>query len=251
MSSVQGPDDGPDREVPAGDPAGPGRPGGDDLRGSFARMAGSSLRTDGAGRIDVLAAIGGPRGIVEAVLPGLVFLTVFTFARALTPALVSAIAVAVVFTVWRLVERRPVVQAVSGLVGVAICALFADVSDQPLNYYVPGFWTNLVSIVVLIVSVVARWPLVGVVFGLLRNEGSAWRTVPQRARAYRRATWLLIGMFALRLVVQYPLYLAGNLVALGTTRLLMGVPLYALTLWVAWLISRPTVTGPRSPRAPR
>jgi hypothetical protein len=29
------------------------------------------------------------------------------------------------------------------------------------------------------------------------------------------------------------------LVALGTTRLIMGVPLYALGLWVAWMISRP------------
>lgn len=221
------------------------------LRGAAAGLAGSSLKTDDAGRIDVLAAIGGPRGIVEAVLPGLVFLTVFTVTRSLGPALISAIASAVVFTVWRLIERRPIVQAVSGLVGVAICALFADVSDQPLNYYVPGFWTNVVTIVVLVISVLARWPLVGVVFGLLRGEGNDWRLVPRRARAYRRATWLLIGMFALRLVVQYPLYVAGELVALGTTRLLMGVPLYALTVWVAWVISRPPVTARREGRPPR
>jgi hypothetical protein len=36
-----------------------------------------------------------------------------------------------------------------------------------------------------------------------------------------------------------PLYFADNVVALGITRLLMGVPLYALALWLAWLISRP------------
>ncbi|WP_143588374.1 DUF3159 domain-containing protein [Tersicoccus sp. Bi-70] len=240
-----------DAESRAGSPS--GEPGAEPT--GFARVAagmtGSGLKTDDAGRIDVLAAIGGPRGIVEAVLPGLVFLTVFTFARALTPALISAIAVAVVFTVWRLIERRPVVQALSGLVGVVICALFADVSDQPLNYYVPGFWTNVVSIVVLVASVFARWPLVGLVFGLLRNEGNDWRLVPARARAYTRATWLLIAMFALRLIVQFPLYLAGNLVALGTTRLLMGVPLYAFTLWMAWLISRPAVSPRRAPRSTR
>ncbi|MEH0110015.1 DUF3159 domain-containing protein [Tersicoccus sp. MR15.9] len=238
---------GPDAEAQAEEP--------DTARGGFARMAagmaGSSLKTDDAGRIDVMAAIGGPRGIVEAVLPGLVFLVVFTFARSLTPALISAIVVAVAFTVWRLIERRPVVQALSGLVGVVICALFADVSDQPLNYYVPGFWTNVVSVVVLVASVLARWPLVGLVFGLLRSEGNDWRQVPARARVYTRATWMLAAMFALRLVVQFPLYLAGNLVALGTTRLLMGVPLYALTLWVAWMITRPAISPRRGTRSTR
>ena len=50
-------------------------------------------------------------------------------------------------------------------------------------------------------------------------------------------------MLALRLVVQVPLYLADNVVALGTTRLIMGVPLYALGLWLAWLVSRPGLVG--------
>lgn len=256
MTATPGPDDAgrrPEDERP-GDAADAAAGAQDTGRSGFQRVAAGmsgSLKTDDAGRIDVIAAIGGARGIVEAVLPGFVFLAVFTLSRSLTPSLVSAIAVAVVFTVWRLVERRPVVQAVSGLVGVVICALFADVSDQPVNYYVPGFWTNVVSIVVLVVSVAVRWPLVGLVFGLLRNEGSDWRAVPQRARAYGRATWLLIGMFALRLAVQYPLYLAGNLVALGTTRLLMGVPLYALTLWLAWVLSRPPVTDRPAERPAR
>jgi hypothetical protein len=55
------------------------------------------------------------------------------------------------------------------------------------------------------------------------------------------ATWIVIAVLALRLAVQVPLYFMGPdaLVALGTARLVMGVPLYALGLWLAWMVSRP------------
>jgi hypothetical protein len=35
-----------------------------------------------------------------------------------------------------------------------------------------------------------------------------------------------------------PFYFAGNVEALGATRLLMGVPLYALLLIFSWLVVR-------------
>ena len=37
--------------------------------------------------------------------------------------------------------------------------------------------------------------------------------------------------------------LADALVALGTARLVMGLPLYGLALWVAWMITRPEALG--------
>jgi hypothetical protein len=48
--------------------------------------------------------------------------------------------------------------------------------------------------------------------------------VAERKRAYIKASWLLVGLFAFRLIVQYPLYKTGNLSALGTARLAMGYP---------------------------
>jgi thiol:disulfide interchange protein len=45
-------------------------------------------------------------------------------------------------------------------------------------------------------------------------------------------------MFAARLVVQVPLYLADQTQWLGATKLIMGLPLYAATLWVTWLLVR-------------
>ena len=45
-------------------------------------------------------------------------------------------------------------------------------------------------------------------------------------------------MFAARLLVQVPLYLAGEVALLGIARLVMGVPLWGLTLWLTWLLVR-------------
>jgi len=75
----------------------------------------------------------------------------------------------------------------------------------------------------------------------VRNEGLDWRKDPERLRAYKLGTWIVVAVLALRLVVQVPLYFMGEagLTALATTRLLMGAPLYILGLWVAWLVTKP------------
>jgi hypothetical protein len=207
-----------------------------ELAGAYAAKAGVSRGQDGS--IDVLKSIGGLRGLAESILPGVVFLIVFTAAGVLGPALVASLAVAAVFTLVRLLQRGTATQAFSGLVGVAICAFVANSTGQPKDFFVWGFFTNAAYIVAMAVSVFARWPLAGLLFGFVRGEGLDWRKDGRRVRLYAAATWIIVAVLALRLVVQVPLYLADNVVALGTTRLVMGLPLYALGLWLAWLVSR-------------
>lgn len=189
----------------------------------------------------MLKSVGGVRGLVEGILPGLVFLVLFTVTRQLQTALIASLAAAAIFTVLRLVQRTTVTQAFSGLIGVGICALVANSTGQAEDFYVVGFITNSAYIVGMLISVAVKWPVAGLLFGFIRGEGLHWRQEPGRIRVYNMATGVIIAVLALRLVVQVPLYLMGEpgLVALGTTRLIMGVPLYALGLWVAWLISRP------------
>ena len=49
-------------------------------------------------------------------------------------------------------------------------------------------------------------------------------------------TGLWVGLFLLRLAVQVPLYLTNHVAALGVARLLMGIPFWALAIWVSYLI---------------
>lgn len=212
-------------------------PGPEEVARRIGANAGIERRDDG--QIDVLKTIGGVRGLVESLLPGLVFLAVFTLSQQLNAALVASVAVALVFTVLRLVRRGTLTQALTGLAGVAICAIFSRVTGEAKDYYVPGFYTNLAYGGALIVSILVRWPLMGVVFGFIRSESTGWRASRLRARQYAWATWIVVAVFAARLAVQVPLYFADNVPALGAARLAMGVPLYAAGLWVAWMISRP------------
>jgi hypothetical protein len=45
-----------------------------------------------------------------------------------------------------------------------------------------------------------------------------------------------VGIFGLRLAIQVPLYLAGEVSALAIAKLVLGVPLYAAGLWVTWVM---------------
>ena len=101
-----------------------------------------------------------------------------------------------------------------------------------------GFFTNAAYAVALLISLLVRWPAIGLIVGFLMGDGVAWREDKQKYRAAQFLTLVWIGLFVARLVVQVPLYLVDNVEALGVTRLLMGVPLYALVLVFTWLVAR-------------
>ncbi|MGG5751341.1 DUF3159 domain-containing protein [Zafaria sp. Z1313] len=216
-------------------------PSAEDIARRVAENAG--VRRGADGQVDVLATIGGVRGLAESVLPGLVFLVVFTVWQQLNPALIASLAVAAVFTVARLVQRTPLTQALAGLAGVVVCALVSRTTGEAKDYYVAGFFTNLAYGGAMVLSILLRWPLMGVVLGFIRGEGTTWRREPARLRAYAVATWIVVAVFAARLAVQVPLYFADNVPALGAARLAMGLPLYAIGLWLAWSLSRPPADG--------
>jgi len=220
------------------------------LAGDYAAKAG--LHRSSNGNIDVLRSAGGIQGIAESILPGLVFLIAFTIDREnLAMAVTASLAVAAVFTVARLVQRKPLTQALAGFIGVGLSAWLATSTGKAENFYVLGFFTNVGYILAMSISVFVRWPIAGLLFGFIRNEGLEWRKDPKRIRAYSIGTWVIVAVLVLRLVVQVPLYFMGEqgLAALATTRLLMGAPLYILGIWVAWLITRPAPVPAAAPEA--
>lgn len=202
------------------------------------RLSRFSARGSG-GQLSPLASVGGWRGVAETLVPGLVFTLVFTVGGSLMPAVLSALAVGAVFTGARLLQRQPLAQALSGLVGVAVCAVFAARSGKAQDFFLPGLIINAVYFVLMLVSMAVRWPAAGLLFGFLRGEGTAWRQDPARLRQYRAATIPLAALFALRLAVKGPLYAAGSVAELGVLNAVLGVPAFALALWIGWLMSRP------------
>lgn len=203
-----------------------------------AALSGKFQQTD-SGDLDVWASIGGVRGIVESFLPATIFLGAFILSGELYPALFAAIAVAVVAAIARKIAGGTMMQVIAGLAGVVICAVVAGKTGEARDYYLTGLYTNAAYAAGLLLSVLLRWPFIGVIYGFIRNEEFAWRHNPVRRRRYALATLLVLVVPVVRLLVQVPLYLTDEVEALGITRLLMGVPLYAAALWLAWLTTRP------------
>lgn len=215
-------------------PHGSGHSVADQLSGVAAQRL--TARDDGS--LDVMASIGGWRGLVEAALPATAFLVTYLLTENLTWGIVLALGIGAVFSAVRLLQRGTTVQALSGVAGVAICAAFAYFSGDARGYYEPGFYVNGAYIAAFIISIMVKWPFVGVLFGLIRGEGFEWRQDRRRRRRYALATWIIVAIMASRLAVQIPLFLADNIAALGASRLVMGLPLYALGLWLGWMITR-------------
>ena len=202
-------------------------------RSGFAQVAPGERPTAHA----LWAAVGGVRGLVESLLPGFLFLVVFTITGEVAPSVLIPLGIAIVFVLVRAIMRSPIMPAVIGLIGIALSAGLALWTGRAEENFVLGFVINGVWLVALIVSLAVRRPLIGVITGLLTGD-HAWRSDPAKRTVLTVTTWLWVGLFALRLGVQLPLYLTEQAAALAATKLLMGLPLYAAVLWVTWLMIR-------------
>ncbi|MFW6205394.1 MAG: DUF3159 domain-containing protein [Actinomycetota bacterium] len=183
-----------------------------------------------------------PGAFLDAGLPLLLFTVVYlTGGRDLTVSLWTALASGAVLAVIRLVRRDPLQNVVAGFVGLALAAILAARSGQAEDVFLLGILTNIGYGVAYLVSILVRWPLLGLVVGFVTGQGTSWRRDPQQFRAYMLASALWVGMFALRLAVQVPLYMAGedHLGWLATARLAMSWPLFLLVAYLSWVIIRP------------
>ena len=194
-------------------------------------------------REKVLQAFGGKKGLIDSGIPSVVFLVVFNVVDELKPALIAAILCSLLFTIIRLAMRETLQHALGGLIGVLICAWFANRTGNPSDLYLPKLLTNLAYGSAYLVANLIGWPLIGIMLGPILGEDFRWRKVPARKAAYIRAGWLWVALFFGRILVQYPIYKSGNVNLLGTVNLAMGYPLFALTAYGTWLILRDVPTA--------
>jgi hypothetical protein len=190
----------------------------------------------------IIAAFGGKKGLIDSGAPALIFLVAYNLNEDVTNSAYFALAFSLSVTLLRLVKRDTIQHALSGIIGVAICVWIANRSGKAEDFYLPGLWTNAIYGAAYAISVLVKWPVIGLVLGPILGENFRWRKDPARRSVYARATWLWVGLFAARLAVQYPLYLAENVNALGTARLIMGYPLFLLVAWLTWRVVK---NGPR------
>jgi hypothetical protein len=225
----------------------------------------------------VLDQLGGWRGLIDASLPTVAFI-IANALGGLWAGIWGALGAAFLLFLIRLVRRETVQQAVSGLFGVVVAVAIAAASGHARDYFVFGILRNAAIGVVLLGSVLVRWPLVGVIAEFLapshlgamsshslpllrgRQRGGPgarqaagpaagrgpdplpeqhWRRDRRALRAYGWLTLLWALMFLGRVLIQGPLYQANAVGLLGTTSLVLGLPMTAVALVVTlWVVAR-------------
>ncbi|GAA3163592.1 MULTISPECIES: DUF3159 domain-containing protein [Streptomyces] len=181
-------------------------------------------------------AFGGVRGMVETVLPGLLFVSIYTVNKDLHMSAIAALAVALVMVVVRLVMKDTVKHAFSGVFGVAFGVVFAMMTGNAKDFYLPGMLYTLGLALAYIVTAMAGVPLIGLMLGPVFKENLSWRTRnPGRKKAYTKASWawglILLGKSA----ILFPLYWWADTTQLGWVLVALKIPPFLLAVYLTWV----------------
>jgi hypothetical protein len=207
---------------------------------------------EAAVRAQLSKALGGVRGMLEAAVPTIGFTATYLLTKDLKLALWVGAGAAVLLLLLRLAQKSTPQFVLNSLVGIGIAAVFALRSGKAEDAFLPGIIYNAGYAAIMILSIVVRWPVVGFIIGSVTGDPAAWRRDPDIVRLCSRLTWLLLIPCLLRVVVQYPLYLAGQVGWLGVSKITLGWPLQIAALGaMVWVLARGRTPLRARPAAPR
>jgi hypothetical protein len=198
--------------------------------------------------------LGGRRGALDASLPPAAFVLGWLVAdRSIAWGAAAALAAGVAVGVIRLVRGDRVTAALASVAVVLVAALVAVYTGRAQDFFLIQLLLNVASALVWAVSIVVRWPLLGVVVGLLLGQKTRWRRDSDLLRAYGRASWVWVFLqYTLRVVVYGLLWWTGAVVALGVARIALSWPLVAVTVAASAVVLRRSLPaghpGLRHPR---
>lgn len=231
----------------AGSPDGDGRDGDATHEPLIEPQSREDVREE---RVLLDRALGGWRGIIDSGAPTVVFVIVYVATgNNLSVSVWSALGAGAAIALWRIVRRESLQQIFAGLVGVGISAFVASRTQTGEGYFIPGLLQNIGYGLAFLISILVGWPLIGVIVGFLTGQGVRWRSDPELRRIYSAASWIWVGLFALRIAVQGPMYLAGWVGPLGFAKVIMGVPLFIAAGYFTYLVLKPVFERRREAEA--
>jgi hypothetical protein len=181
----------------------------------------------------------GRRAAIDATLPAAGFVVGWLLAgQSIWAGAGTAVACALVVSVWRLRHGDKPRAVLIGLLGVCVAALIALRTGRAEDFFLLQLLSNAASALVWAVSIVVRWPLLGLVVGAVLGQKTRWRRDPALLRAYGQGSWVWVLQYAVRVAIFLPLYAAGQVVALGVARVALTWPLVAGCLALSWWVIR-------------
>lgn len=198
-------------------------------------------------RAQLSKALGGPRGIVESAVPTALFTICFLVSDQIRLSLVVSIGVTALLLLVRLVQRSTPQFVFNALIGIGIGALFAyrasqsggSAEDVARAVFTPGLIYNGVYAVVIVLTIVVGWPIVGFMVGSVMGDPTEWHSDKAMVKLCSQLTWVLAVPCVIRVAVQLPLWLDHQIGLLGASKIALGWPLQLASFAVmGWLLSR-------------
>lgn len=199
--------------------------------------------------------LGGWYGSVETALPTVAFVVMYVVREEVRVAALTAVGLTFILIAVRLYIGGSLRYVLSSLVGIALAAFFALRSGQAEDAFLPGILFSGAYGVATLVSILSRWPLIGFLVAAAdpdyAKDPTAWRRDAPLVAVCSRLTWVLVALFALRVALMFPLYLAGEVVWLGVAKIVLGWPAYLAAVVVMGVMLRTgkTPTQPPTPSA--
>ncbi|MFI7123916.1 DUF3159 domain-containing protein [Amycolatopsis sp. NPDC049868] len=189
--------------------------------------------------LSLFSAVGGWRTVAEGAASRVLFLIAYLVSgQVLTSALITVGGVVVLAAV-RLFTDRKVWQPAIGVIVVGVSAMLAGSTGQATDFYLTTVFVQAGAAALFLVSILVRWPVIGLVLGTLRGDRRAWRRDRRQRRRYYLCTAVFLTKFAIATAALVPLYLAGAVIPLGiAATLLAGAPAAGGCLYLCWRILR-------------
>ncbi|WP_227870218.1 DUF3159 domain-containing protein [Streptomyces otsuchiensis] len=198
---------------------------------------GPQIADEQATKAAFFEAFGGVRGMVETTVPGLVFVLCYTITRDIHMSAILALGITGVMFLARLVQRGTTKHAFSGVFGVVIGAVFAMMTGDAKNFYLPGMVYTLGLGLGYVITAACGVPLLGLILGPVFKENLSWRTRnPGRKRAYVKASYVWGGILLAKSAITFPIYFWGDATQLGWLRVALGIPPFLVAVYFTWII---------------
>jgi hypothetical protein len=183
--------------------------------------------------------LGGRRGAIDTAIPSVAFVAGWLAAgRSIGVGTAVAVVAALVLGAVRLRQGARLRAVLLGLLGVLVAVLVVLRTGRAEDFFAAQLATNAASALAWTMSIVIRWPLLGVVVGTVLGQRTRWRRDSALLRAYSLGSWIWVGQYLTRVAVLLPLWAAGQTVALAAMRLVLTWPLVAACLAVSWWVVR-------------
>lgn len=194
--------------------------------------------------------------MAEAGIPSILFTLLWLTTKDLTLALTVSGGVAVAGLIVRLVQRSSTQYVLNAIFGIAIGWVFVQIaagnggsaSDQALAFFLPGIIWSGVYTIVMGLSCLAGWPVIGFMVGSVSGDALAWHDDSQVVKLCQRLTWFFLLPGAVGVALQGPVWLLGHSGAIHADTAVAIITVLRLGLgWVlrigswsamVWLLAR-------------